>query len=243
MSHADQATATLASAQQSGGGASSGSSGSSGGAGGAGGAAAQAAEAAELKALAPLLKHLNHVTIAHGTIMCLAFVIFFPAGSFVIRLGHFKGVVYVHAAIQMFAYMMSLAGMGMGVYLANAPKKFGRHTQVCTPRSSRSTRESMEADPLRPVRQIPSHHRPYYHLCPPLPARTGRPSPRRLRSRTTEIYLVYFTRLVGPRCPDSCHHPRRLRLTFCQQHNGRQDSVWCYCWLDLGQLARCRGMA
>lgn len=112
---------TLANAQGSGGGA------SSGGAGGA--AAAQAAEAAELKALAPVLKHLSHVTIAHGTIMCLAFVIFFPTGSLLIRLGHFKGVVYVHAGIQMFAYMMSLAGMGMGVYLANAPKKFGRPTQ------------------------------------------------------------------------------------------------------------------
>ena len=133
-SYADQATAALASAQQSGGGA------SAGGAGGAGGAAAEAAEAAELKALAPLLKHLNHVTIAHGTIMCLAFVIFFPAGSFIIRLGHFKGVVYVHVGIQMFAYIMSMAGMGLGVYLANAPKKFGRPTQVSTTRGSRSTR-------------------------------------------------------------------------------------------------------
>ncbi len=80
--------------------------------------------------LLAFLQRVDRATIAHGTIMCLAFVIFFPLGSFVIRLGHFKGVVYVHAGIQMFAYAMALAGMGLGAYVAHAPTKVGRPNQV-----------------------------------------------------------------------------------------------------------------
>ena len=81
--------------------------------------------------LIPFLQRVSRATIAHGTIMSLAFVIFFPAGSFVIRLGKFKGTVYVHAGIQMFAYMMALAGLGLGAYVAHAPTKVGRPNQVC----------------------------------------------------------------------------------------------------------------
>ena len=62
--------------------------------------------------------------------MCLAFVVFFPAGSLLIRLGHFKGALYVHAGIQFFAYMMALAGMGMGVYVANSPTRAGEPSWV-----------------------------------------------------------------------------------------------------------------
>ncbi|KAM0802059.1 hypothetical protein BDR22DRAFT_844817 [Usnea florida] len=80
--------------------------------------------------LIPFLERVDRATIAHGTIMCLAFVIFFPSGSLLIRLGHFKGVVYVHAGIQMFAYAMALTGLGLGVYVANAPTKVGRPSQI-----------------------------------------------------------------------------------------------------------------
>ena len=86
--------------------------------------------------LIPFLQRVSRATIAHGTIMCLAFVIFFPLGSFVIRLGHFKGVVYVHAGIQMFAYIMALAGMGLGIYVAHAPTKVGRPSLVLDPLQS-----------------------------------------------------------------------------------------------------------
>ena len=134
------ATATIASAQQSGGasaggasggsggGASGGSGGGAGGAGGGGGGGGS--EMMIPPFLIPFLERVDRATIAHGTIMCLAFVIFFPSGSLLIRLGHFKGVVYVHAGIQMFAYAMALAGLGLGVYVANAPTKVGRPSQV-----------------------------------------------------------------------------------------------------------------
>ena len=132
MSKIDLATATIASAQQSGdasaGGASGGSDGDASGGGGGDGGGGSAMMIPP--ALIPFLERVNRATIAHGTIMCLAFVIFFPSGSLLIRLGHFKGVVYLHAGIQMFAYMMALAGLGLGVYVANAPTKLGYPSQV-----------------------------------------------------------------------------------------------------------------
>lgn len=92
-------------------------------------------------AIVLFLKRVNHATVAHGTIKCLAFAIFFPAGSFVIRFGHFGAAVYVHATIQMFAYIVALTGMGLGIYtyVANAPKETRKTItgQVFTPRSSR----------------------------------------------------------------------------------------------------------
>ena len=107
MNNNDQSTAAIASAQESG-----------------------RDEYAIPPALVPYLNRVSHAKIAHGTIMCLAFVIFFPAGSFMIRLGRFKGVVYVHAGIQLFAYMMAVAGMGLGIYVANVSTKFGKPSLV-----------------------------------------------------------------------------------------------------------------
>lgn len=115
MRNVDQPTATLASAQ------------------GWGGGASDAGEGADEAAIISFFHGVNNATIAHGVLMCLAFVILFPAGSFLLRLAHFKGLVYVHAGIQMFAYMMALAGMGLGVYAANSPTRIGAPSQVFTP--------------------------------------------------------------------------------------------------------------
>ncbi|KAF2656210.1 iron reductase domain protein [Lophiostoma macrostomum CBS 122681] len=57
--------------------------------------------------------------IAHGTLACLAFVIFFPAGAIAIRLASFPGVVWFHAAFQVFAYLVYIAAFGLGVYIAS----------------------------------------------------------------------------------------------------------------------------
>lgn len=58
--------------------------------------------------------------IAHGTLAALAFVIFFPMGSIAIRLASFPGVVWLHAAFQVFAYLVYTAAFGLGVYIANS---------------------------------------------------------------------------------------------------------------------------
>jgi hypothetical protein len=57
--------------------------------------------------------------IAHGVLASLAFVILFPAGSIAIRLASFPGVVWLHAAFQIFAYLIYIAAFGLGIYLTN----------------------------------------------------------------------------------------------------------------------------
>ncbi|KAF9690970.1 hypothetical protein EKO04_011248 [Ascochyta lentis] len=57
--------------------------------------------------------------IAHGVLASLAFVILFPAGAIAIRLASFPGVVWLHAAFQIFAYLVYIAAFGLGVYIAS----------------------------------------------------------------------------------------------------------------------------
>ncbi|KAF1999794.1 iron reductase domain protein [Amniculicola lignicola CBS 123094] len=58
--------------------------------------------------------------IAHGVLASLAFVVFFPAGAIAIRLASFPGVVWFHAAFQVFAYVVYIVAFGLGVYIANS---------------------------------------------------------------------------------------------------------------------------
>lgn len=65
--------------------------------------------------------------IAHGTIMGLAFALFFPIGGIIIRVLSFRGLIWVHAGLQMLTYTLALAGMGLGVYIALKPNDQVRH--------------------------------------------------------------------------------------------------------------------
>ena len=92
-----------------------GSSSSSGGAaGGAGGAYASIVAKFEKR---------NRAVIAHGALMSLAFALFFPSGSILMRVLSFRGLVWVHAAFQMFTYAMALVGLGLGVYISVWPSE------------------------------------------------------------------------------------------------------------------------
>lgn len=57
--------------------------------------------------------------VAHGVLAALAFVIFFPVGSILIRLGSFRGLWIVHGLFQLFAYVVYLAAFGIGVWMIN----------------------------------------------------------------------------------------------------------------------------
>lgn len=74
------------------------------------------------------IKLAGRVRKAHGIIMSLAFVIVYPLGAIIIRLLSFSGLVWVHAATQIFSYLLALTGLGLGVYIALKPQR-----QVCTP--------------------------------------------------------------------------------------------------------------
>lgn len=57
--------------------------------------------------------------IAHGVLAALVFVVFFPMGSILIRLGSFRGLWLIHGLFQLFAYMVYTAAFGCGVWMAN----------------------------------------------------------------------------------------------------------------------------
>ena len=60
----------------------------------------------------------DNVLIVHATLMGAAFVLFMPLGVFLIHLTSFKGLVWVHAGIQVFAYIVALAAFGLGAWMA-----------------------------------------------------------------------------------------------------------------------------
>ena len=68
--------------------------------------------------------------IAHGTIMGLAFALFFPIGGIIIRVLSFRGLIWVHAGLQTLTYTLVLAGMGLGVYIARKPDNQVRSLSV-----------------------------------------------------------------------------------------------------------------
>ncbi len=69
----------------------------------------------------------NRAIIAHGTIMAFTFVIMFPLGALLIRVASAKGLVWVHAAVQGFGYILAFTGLGLGIYIAMVPT-----FQVCS---------------------------------------------------------------------------------------------------------------
>lgn len=69
------------------------------------------------------IKNFKRARTAHATVMALAFVLFFPLGAISIRIFSFQGIVWVHAGIQLFAYMMAIAGLGLGIFIAQKPER------------------------------------------------------------------------------------------------------------------------
>lgn len=59
------------------------------------------------------------ILMAHGACAALAFVVLFPVGAILIRLASFSGLVWVHGAFQICAYLVYIVAFGLGVYLAN----------------------------------------------------------------------------------------------------------------------------
>ena len=54
--------------------------------------------------------------------MGFAFAFLFPLGAIIMRAASFRGLVWVHAGIQLFAYTLALVGLGLGVYIAVYPE-------------------------------------------------------------------------------------------------------------------------
>lgn len=68
----------------------------------------------------------TEMLMAHGILACLAFAVLFPIGGIIIRILSFPGLIWLHAAMQVVAYIMFIAAFGLGVYIANNQR------MVCT---------------------------------------------------------------------------------------------------------------
>lgn len=68
--------------------------------------------------------------IAHGVLASLAFVIFFPVGAILIRVASFPGLVWIHAAFQAFAYVIYIAAVGLGIYIACGANQLSNHHPI-----------------------------------------------------------------------------------------------------------------
>ena len=63
---------------------------------------------------------------AHAVLAALAFVILFPSGGILIRLGSFRGLWLVHGLLQIFAYIVYIAAFGIGIWMVkSAPAQAG----------------------------------------------------------------------------------------------------------------------
>lgn len=58
---------------------------------------------------------LPHILKVHGTIMGLTFVILFPLGAFILRLGSKKVGIWPHVIWQVIAWLLMIVGFSYGI--------------------------------------------------------------------------------------------------------------------------------
>ena len=143
--------------------------------------------------------------IAHGTLAALAFVIFFPFGSIAVRLASFTGVVWFHAAFQVFAYIVYVIAFGLGITVAN------EYNLV-------SSAEPWLSGLVTDIDQAlgePSHHRHCCLRCALLPAHIRIRAPHDVQETSDSYGLVVHSLVARPPCHHAWNHQRRARLPAC----------------------------
>lgn len=58
----------------------------------------------------------SNILLVHGIFASVAFLVFFPIGAIIMRLGKFSNVVAVHVATQVFAWLLFITAFGLGLY-------------------------------------------------------------------------------------------------------------------------------
>ncbi len=58
----------------------------------------------------------SNILLVHGIFASLAFLVFFPAGAIVIRVGGFTNALKVHIAIQILSWMLFITAFGLGLW-------------------------------------------------------------------------------------------------------------------------------
>ena len=76
-------------------------------------------------------QRLRRSTTAHGIVMGLAFVAFFPLGSTIIRLFLFNGLVWVHTGVQLFGFLLAVIGLGLDLYISTNHQRYMVCKKAC----------------------------------------------------------------------------------------------------------------
>lgn len=58
------------------------------------------------------------ILLTHGILASVAFLVLFPTGGILIRVASFTGLVWVHAALQIIAYLIYIVAFGLGIWIA-----------------------------------------------------------------------------------------------------------------------------
>ncbi|UPX20115.1 uncharacterized protein EKO05_0010359 [Ascochyta rabiei] len=58
----------------------------------------------------------RNIILTHGILASLAFLVFFPVGAIIMRLGRFDNVLKVHIAIQIFSWLIYITAFALGLY-------------------------------------------------------------------------------------------------------------------------------
>lgn len=151
----------------------------------------------------------KNAVIAHGTIMGFAFAFLFPMGAIIIRTSTIRGLIWIHAGIQAFAWLLALTGLALGVYIAIYPD-----SQVRKPYSPAVTLSGARKLTFLLLsvqsQQRPSHYRHNCHRQPRVPAYYRlHPPPHLQKGQETNI-LGSATRWVGTNLRHSRYHQCRL---------------------------------
>ncbi|KAF3007668.1 hypothetical protein E8E13_009037 [Curvularia kusanoi] len=58
----------------------------------------------------------SNILMAHGVLASLAFLVFFPLGAIIMRIGRFNGVLQAHIATQVLSWLLFVTAFGLGLY-------------------------------------------------------------------------------------------------------------------------------
>jgi hypothetical protein len=58
----------------------------------------------------------RNILLAHGVLASIAFLVFFPFGSIIMRVGRFNGVLQAHIATQILSWLLFVTAFGLGLW-------------------------------------------------------------------------------------------------------------------------------
>jgi hypothetical protein len=56
------------------------------------------------------------ILLVHGILASLAFLVFFPIGAIVMRVGKFGNLLWIHVGVQIFSWLLFITAFGLGLY-------------------------------------------------------------------------------------------------------------------------------